>query len=403
MTKSSRLLVFTENYARGGGNRYLVDLINSVESAYANIALLSNKGGMFAEDRRRLSGAVDVQSIFLVTRPQINHLLSCIPPRVLRFLLIPLALFEPFFFIANILALRIRLRRLKPTCVLSCNGGYPAAYSSLAMVVAARMCGLPVALSVVSMPTQRRAWRKPYERFIDRLVWKSADVVIVNANSIAQALVERREMPAELTRVIHNGLEDRPPFKAATKDDDHVVIGCVARLDAAKGVLFLFEAFVQLVGAHPQLRLVLAGSGDASTELERRIAALGLQDKVTLLGHFEGDINALLATFDVYVFPSLWEGFPYSIVEALRSACVIVATRVGGIPEAITDTVEGLLIEPGSVDAISRAVSRLLDDPQLRSTLATNARLRFERDLTLLMMQTRVRGVFARLQESQAR
>ena len=86
-----------------------------------------------------------------------------------------------------------------------------------------------------------------------------------------------------------------------------------------------------------------------------------MQDKVTLLGHFEGDISALLATFDVYVFPSLWDGFPYSIVETLRSTCVIVAARLGGILETIIDDVEGLLIEPGLVAAISRAVSCLLD------------------------------------------
>ncbi|MEI7612329.1 MAG: glycosyltransferase [Betaproteobacteria bacterium] len=380
----------------------MVDLINSVESNYESIVLLSNDKGVFEEDCRRLYRNVDLQKIMLVTRPLINHLLYFIPPNFRRVILFPLVLLEPVFFIVNLIALVFRLKRINPACILSCNGGYPAAYSTLAMVIAARIIGRPAALSVVSMPTPRRPYLKHYEKLIDKLAWASAALVIVNANTIAKALAVLRDMPEGLSQVIHNGLEDKPPVIAHKKNEAEVVIGCVARLDAAKGVLFLFDAFVELERVHPELRLVLAGSGDVSDELARRTEVLGLQSKVKLLGHFEGDVGGLLATFDIYVFPSLWEGFPYSIIEALRSACVIVATRVGGIPEAIIDNVEGLLIEPGSVEAISAAVSRLLNEPNLAKVLAANARARFEQDMMLPVMQERVRGVFARLQESEA-
>ncbi len=101
----------------------------------------------------------------------------------------------------------------------------------------------------------------------------------------------------------------------------------------------------------------------------------------------------MLATFDIYVFPSLWEGFPYSIVEALRSACVIVATRVGGIPEAVTDGVEAT-VAPGSKDEIIKAVEKLMADREMGQVLARNARAKFERELTLPIMHMRVRQVF---------
>jgi len=120
-----------------------------------------------------------------------------------------------------------------------------------------------------------------------------------------------------------------------------------------------------------------------------------LQGRVELLGHYGGDVDALLSRFNLYVFPSLWEGFPYSIVEAMRAGVPIVATRVGGIPEAIMDGKEGLLVEPGSRDAIVDALQRLLDDPDLRRSLGRHARLKYENSLSLDKMHLRVREVFA--------
>ena len=154
------------------------------------------------------------------------------------------------------------------------------------------------------------------------------------------------------------------------------------------------KAFAYLAKTHPEIHLVLAGHGNASAELAKRTKILGLQNQVQLLGHYDGDVSSLLNTFDIYVFPSLWEGFPYSVVEALRSACVIVATRVGGIPEAVTDGVEGLLIAPGNRDEIISAIERLLANRELRQALSKNARLKFEKDLTLSKMHIRVREVF---------
>ncbi len=282
--------------------------------------------------------------------------------------------------------------------ILSCNGGYPAAQACLAMAVAGRILQIPVVLSIVSMPTKRRLITWLYEKLRDELVWKSASSVVVNAKSIADALVELRDAPSERIRVIYNGLEDlqSPPSQIKEKSEQ-VVIGCVVRMDRAKGVMVLFDAFAHLAQRHPEMQLVLAGQGDVSAELARRIEELGLQHRVKMLGHFQGDVSKLLSTFDIYVFPSLWEGFPYSIVEALRSACVIVATNVGGIPEAVTDGTEGLLIVPGSKDEIVNAVEKIMADQAMSQKLAKNARAKFEQELTLSKMYLRVREVFTEL------
>jgi len=393
----SRLLVFTENYARGGGNRYLIDLVNSIEGGYDEIIIASNRGGIFPEDVQRLQKPVTLWPVSFITRASTGNFLRFIPSAARRIILSPLILLEPLFFLGNIIVFVFLLQRVKPSCVVSCNGGYPAAQASLAMVVAARILRLPVALSIVSMPGPRRWFLQPYEKFVDKLVWQSVAVVIVNAKAIASALHELRGMPLARAEVVYNGLEDRPTKVIASKTHDEgcLVIGCIARMDAAKGCLFLFEAFACLARKHPELRLVLAGQGDASGELFRRTQVLGLQDRVQLLGHYTGDVCVLLDTFDIYVFPSLWEGFPYSLVESMRAGCAIVATSVGGIPEAITDGIEGVLISPGVTAEMAAAIERLLAEPEMRLTLGRNARLRYERELALDKMHVRMREALA--------
>lgn len=397
------LLIFTENYARGGGNRYMIDMVNALAADYEQEFLMSNAGGIFSEDTCRLSCPAVQHAVPFITRSRVGNFFSGLPKVVRQAIALLLVVFEPLFFLVNTVLFARLIGKLKPAMILSCNGGYPAAQACLAMAVAGRISQVPVVLSVVSMPARRRIIAWPYEKVMDELVWKSVSVVVANAKSIADALGEFRGAPTEKIRVVYNGLEDRQPAAVRTGEKKkQIVIGCVARMDKAKGVLLLFEAFAHLAKNHPEMRLVLAGQGDASAELARRTEALGLQNQVQLLGHYEGDVGALLATFDIYVFPSLWEGFPYSIVEALRSACVIVATRVGGIPEAVTDGVEGLLIAPGSRDEIIGAVERLAADREMSQMLARNARTKFERELTLPRMHSRVREVFAELNGREA-
>jgi glycosyltransferase involved in cell wall biosynthesis len=199
-------------------------------------------------------------------------------------------------------------------------------------------------------------------------------------------------MPAYKIVLVHNGLEERVPSKGFAKLDGGLIIGCIARMDVAKGVLVLLDAFEELAASRPGLRLVLAGQGDASKELAKRVKALGLEGRVDLLGHFDGNVDTLIRTFDIFVFPSFWEGgLPFSVIEAMRAPTAIVMTTVGGIPEVINNEEEGLLVPPGSSDALVTAISRLLDDSVLRQQLSRNARFKYETSFSLEKMQQCVR------------
>lgn len=380
----------------------MIDIANALAPDFEQVLLSSNEGGIFPEDTSRLNHSAVQRNVRFITRPSISKKLSGLPHAARQTIALLLFVLEPFLFLINTVQFVRLINEIKPALIVCCNGGFPAAQACLAMVVAGRISRVSVALSIVSMPARRRAVAWLYERALDKLIWESADLVVVNAKSIADALCGLRNAPADKIRVIHNGLEDMQLPVEPIGERRQFVIGCVARMDRAKGVMVLFDAFVHLARHHPEMRLVLAGQGDASEELVHRIELLGLQNRVDMLGHFQGDIGTLLSTFDVYIFPSLWEGFPYSIVEALRSACVIVATKVGGIPEAVTDGVEGMLITPGSVDEIIQAVEKIFADRSIGKLLAKNARTKFERELTLPKMHLRVREVFAELKGMEA-
>ena len=235
---------------------------------------------------------------------------------------------------------------------------------------------------IVSVPTPRKAWARAYERAIDRLVWRSARVV-VNARIVRDALEELRDLPRGGAMVLWNGVEDTPDRSDAGASDAALVVGCVSRLDRLKGTLRLYEAFVSLAPRWPGLRLRLVGDGDARDEVLSLAEASGLRERIDAPGAVFVGTAPIIASMDVYAFASLYEGFPYGILEAMRAGCAIVSTDVGGIPEAITDGVDALLVPPGSSVELATAIERLLGDSGLRVRLGRAARDKYEACFTL--------------------
>lgn len=389
--RALKLVVYTENYARGGGNRYMVDLINSIASEYSQIVFISNPEGIYSEDLARMQAPWRHSKVNIVTRVGLEVRWRNLFGVTLAKLL--LSLLEPSFMLWNIMLLWRKLVREAPDRIIVCNGGYPGAQSCLGAVLASRLSRRPSWLTIASMPADRRWQLRWYESVLDWLVWRSCDRVVVNADAISASLVDLRGVIRNKVVVIRNGVEMLPPRLQGQNDSRSLVIGCVARMDAMKGVLILLEAFITLAKEHSQIRLILVGEGDASPQLRERIAKAGLADRVTMMGHFSGNVHELLLTFNIFAFPSLWEGLPYSVVEAMRAGCSIVATRVGGVPEAIRHEYEGLLINAGDGDDLLAALNRLVNDLVLRDTLADGARRRFEQEFSIERMHQHGRQV----------
>lgn len=146
----------------------------------------------------------------------------------------------------------------------------------------------------------------------------------------------------------------------------------VGRLSPEKGIPVLLRAFAKLEGRN---ELRLAGSGFQLEELESLASELGIRDRVQFLGNVDwgGPLFELMRDSDILILPSHTEGLGLVLLEAMSQGLPVVASRVGGIPEIVHHEITGLLFPPGDADALSAALTRLIDDAPLRNRLRTNA------------------------------
>ncbi len=152
-----------------------------------------------------------------------------------------------------------------------------------------------------------------------------------------------------------------------------ILVGTTGRLSHQKGHKHLLEAAAILLDRHPNLRFFIAGGGELERPLRGMISGLSwCRQRVFFLGE-RGDVADLLAATDVFVLPSLWEGLPYSLLEAMAAARAVICTDVCGMSEVVIHGVNGLLVPPRDSRALAVALSRLAADRSLRRRLGAAA------------------------------
>lgn len=189
---------------------------------------------------------------------------------------------------------------------------------------------------------------------------------------VSQASARRLEsfvgLPPGSVRVVRNGVPEPGSSPPLATPPGRPVIGAVGRLDRQKG----FDVLVRAVASLPDVHLVLIGDGPERHALEDSIAQLGLQDRVTLLG-WSAEAPALMRSFDVLAAPSRWEGLPLVVLEAMLAGVPVVATPVGGVPDAVRHGQTGLLVPVDDDRALTAALDQLVSDRALRRQLAAAA------------------------------
>jgi glycosyltransferase involved in cell wall biosynthesis len=153
------------------------------------------------------------------------------------------------------------------------------------------------------------------------------------------------------------------------------IVGNVAALAAHKGQRYLVAAAAGVVRELPDTRFLIIGEGELREQLERQIHGLGLDRHVVLTG-FRGDVLGLVKSLDVFVMSSITEGLGSAILEAMACGRPVVATRAGGIPEAVDHEVTGIIVPPQDEHALSAAMLRLLRSPRLRDQFGQAGRQR---------------------------
>jgi glycosyltransferase involved in cell wall biosynthesis len=231
---------------------------------------------------------------------------------------------------------------------------------------------------------------------LDRMALKRFHGLAAVSDSVAQRLLNSGVAAAKI-RTIANGIDVEPFERAlpspALNFDGNKVIGMVARLDLQKGFECLLRAAHQLCGIFPALKVVIAGEGPDRQAIENMIQRFGLQSSVILAGH-HSDMPGIYAAIDIFVLPSLNEGLPMTILEAMAASKPVIATRVGAIPSVIKEGETGLLVDPGDADGLRDALARLLSDSDLCQRLGAAGHDWVRRNYTSEAMAMKYRQMY---------
>lgn len=214
--------------------------------------------------------------------------------------------------------------------------------------------------------------------------WKYSHVdVFIAASELIKSVLIADGVPADRIDVVHDGVNlsviDKQPVVDAHAafflPTGALLVGNVAALAAHKGQKHLVAAAARVVRELPDTRFLIVGEGELRDALERQIRELGLERHVVLTG-FRSDVLGLVKSFDLFVMSSVTEGLGSAILEAMACGRPVVATRAGGIPEAVTDGVTGLIVPPQDDGELARAITQLLKAPARRRAFGEAGRRR---------------------------
>lgn len=255
--------------------------------------------------------------------------------------------------------------------------------------LAAKMAGVPLFVSSIrnhEWDCFRTEYPFPVARCAmatSKLATALADVLIAVSEGVRDHLVSIQHVAPDKIRVIPNGVDlerlTRPRAHPSTirrelnLPHNADVVGTLAAFKPRKGLSFLLEAARAVLARHEHVHFLLAGEGPERATLERQIQQCGLGANVHLLGH-RHDALALLDMLDVYVLPSLFEGYPRSVLEAMALGKPVVVTDIGGSREAVKHEVSGLIVPSKDSAQMAGAICRLIESPMLRKSMGEAGR-----------------------------
>jgi glycosyltransferase involved in cell wall biosynthesis len=290
-----------------------------------------------------------------------------------------------------LLRLYRHIRRVRPTILHA-----SLFHANLPGRILGRLAGVPIIICSERTMAMEPQWRYQVNHTTIGLV----DRVVAVSDNVRDFCVSHIGLPAEKLVVILNGVElPKEPIPSPQEARaglglplDGSVLGAVSRLEPAKGIPFLIRALAQVDNA----TLVIVGDGAERAALEALANDLGVARRIHWAGH-RRDGDRLLPAFDLFVQPSLHEGLPNTVLEAMAAGLPVVATGVGGTPEVVVDGITGLLVPPRDPDALAQAITRLLHDPDLRLQMGQAGRERVASHFTVARMVEQTEQLYEQL------
>lgn len=263
-------------------------------------------------------------------------------------------------------------------------------YTDFIGTLTARFAGVPHTISWETISHHHTFYHSWHRIIAYRLAMKCVNRIVVVSNDVKDSLIHLRNISRKKIITIHYGVDlskfKQPSVKSIRnllKLNSHdPVIGVVARLDRIKGHHYLIQALPHIVKKYQKMVCLFIGDGEIKNDLKIQCQKLGLEDHVTFLG-FRDDIPEILSILDLFVLPSLSEGFPNVILEAMASSVPVVASSVGGIPEVLIHNKTGKLVKPGDSKGLARAMLEILDNRKLKNKFVNRGQQFVKKEFSL--------------------
>ena len=224
-----------------------------------------------------------------------------------------------------------------------------------------------------------------FQKVADAVLEPSTDIAIAVSKSTADFLIHARQLPPDKVKTVYLGVpldefsRERSPQEIAEARQElgvapgEFAVGTVTRLHDSKGNNYLVDAAALVLKERPKAKFFLVGEGPLLPDLQQQAQALGLGDRFVFHG-FAKDVAAVVSAFDLSVFPSLWEGTPLTVFEALAMGKPIVATDADGLLDVLTNDHDAVIVPKRDPRALATAIVRMTDDEALRARLGAEAR-----------------------------
>lgn len=270
-----------------------------------------------------------------------------------------------------------------------------------------RLGGILAGTKVVVSERNVESWKPWYWLWLDRLLARYTSIILTNAEAIKRFVVSSTKIEPDRVRVIYNSVNsarfssaDSIALRSKLRIMPEMrVITSIGRLEEQKDFPTFLAACAMVrewVSPLP-IRILVVGQGSLREELERQAQTLGLTGETVFLG-WRKDIETVLALTDVFVLTSIREGLPNVVLEAMAAGKPVVASRVGGTPEAVVDGVTGLLISPRDAPRCAEAICRLLNNPTEATAMGARGQAHVLGMFTQARMVRETEQIYFRLQ-----
>jgi glycosyltransferase involved in cell wall biosynthesis len=296
--------------------------------------------------------------------------------------------------------LRSRIRKIKPDIVHT-----HLIHADVFGFLAARLAFVPHIISTRHNDDSFR--RNSFLRRFNRILWRGFSGGIAISEAVREFTIAVEGIKPNKLYLVHYGIEYQPmpsDIPAQARDilcqelnisKDTVIIGMACRLTKQKGVTYALQALARLPKSD-NVHLVVAGDGQLMDALKRETQQLHLEGRVHFLGWRE-DASTLIAAWDIFLMPSLWEGFGLVLLEAMSKRVPVIGSNVSAIPEIVQHGQTGLLVPARNPDSLAQAIRMLVDDRALRAHMGLMAEDYLEQHFTVDRMADETIAVYNRI------